>query len=119
MSSVQCAGRRQVGELAYGIRDPAPGRGAIVIVACGEFVSSGRAFVEGLLAVALQHQGGGAPDIDLRYHTGEIRTLVLEKRLTPIIARFAKLRVKVATDGSDIDRRGCCSAHRRRVRVHR
>jgi hypothetical protein len=94
MSSVQRAGRRRVGELAHGIRDPAPGRGAIVIVACGTFVSSGRAFVECLLAAALQHQGGGATDFDLRYHAGEIRTLVFEKRLTPIIARFARLRVK-------------------------
>jgi hypothetical protein len=32
-----------------------------------------------------------------------IRTLV-EKRLKPIIARFAKVHVKVAADGIDIDR---------------
>jgi hypothetical protein len=90
LSSVQHAvGRCQVGELAHGIGDPAPGRGAVVIVACGEFVSSRGAFIERFLALALQHQGGGAPDIDLRYYAGKI-ALAVEKRLTPIIARFAK-----------------------------
>jgi hypothetical protein len=38
-------------------------------VAAGrELVSSSGAFVERLIAVALEHQVGGAPDIDLGYH---------------------------------------------------
>jgi hypothetical protein len=31
--------------------------------------------LERLVAVAFQHQGGGAPDIDLRYHAGKIARL--------------------------------------------
>ena len=38
-----------------------------------------RRFLEGLVAVALEHQGGGAPDVDLGYHG--------ERRLPPVSAR--------------------------------
>jgi hypothetical protein len=67
-----------------------------------------------------QYRGRLAPaaaDIDLGYHARKNRTLVVEKGLTPMIARLAKPHVKVATDGSDIDRRGCHPTYRRRVRV--
>src|SRR6516165_7255810 len=49
----------------------------------------------------------------------ENRTLAVEITLTPILAWVAKLRVKVAIDGSDIDRRGCRAAHCSRVRICR
>jgi hypothetical protein len=39
-----------------------------VIAAGRELVSAHGAFVERLIAVALEHQVGGAPDIDLGYH---------------------------------------------------
>jgi hypothetical protein len=48
----------------------------------------------------------------LRVSRGENCTLAVEKRLTPTIAWLANLRVKVAADGSDHDRRGCRPADR-------
>ena len=54
--------------------------------------------------VALQHQGGGAPDIDLGYHGGQNCTLAVEKRLTPKIAWLANLPVTVAVYGADFNR---------------
>src|SRR5215813_6703355 len=41
--------------------------------------------------------------------------LAIWKRLTPTIAWLANLRVKVAGDGTDINRRGCRPAHCHRV----
>src|ERR1700757_1588929 len=66
--SVQRSGRRGVGELLDGNGDPAPGVRAVVIAAGRELVGARDALFERFLAVALQHQGGGAPDIDLGYH---------------------------------------------------
>ena len=50
---------------------------------------------------------------------GQNRTLAVAKRLTPIIASLANLRVKVAADDNDIDRRGCRQAHCHRMRLCR
>ena len=66
--SVQRSGRRGVGELLVGGGDPAPGIDAIVIAGGCEFVDAPVVLLERFVAIALQHQGGGAPDIDLGYH---------------------------------------------------
>src|ERR1700757_3871119 len=66
--SVQRSGRGGVGELFDGNGDPAPGVRPVVIAAGRELVGARDALFERFLAVALQHQGGGAPDIDLGYH---------------------------------------------------
>jgi hypothetical protein len=77
-----------------------------VIAGGRELVNAGAVFLERFVAVALHHQIGGSPDIDLGYHARKIENcrLAVEKRLTPIIAWLANLRVKVAADGIDIDR---------------
>jgi|HubBroStandDraft_3_1064219.scaffolds.fasta_scaffold332967_3 hypothetical protein len=72
MSSVRRAGRRHVGELADGLGDPAPCRLAMVIVLGRQFVGARSAFLKGLRAVLLEHQGGGTPDVDLGYHVRNI-----------------------------------------------
>ena len=69
-----------------------------------ELVNTRAAFLERFVAVTLQHQIGGSPDIDLGYHRAENCRLAVEKRLTPIIVWLAKLHVKVAADAIDIDR---------------
>jgi hypothetical protein len=51
---MQCTGGCLVDQLADGLDDPAPCRLAVAIVTRGELVS------------AVQHQGGGVPDVDLR-----------------------------------------------------
>jgi len=45
-----------------------PGRRAVVIPVSRELVRARRALLERLFTVALQHQSGGAPDVDLGYH---------------------------------------------------
>jgi hypothetical protein len=69
------SGRRGVGELNDSGRDPAPGIGAIVIAGGCELVDAPVALLERFVAVTLQHQGGGTPDIDLGYHGGKIARL--------------------------------------------
>ena len=75
LSSVQRTGRCFVRELAYGVRNAAPHRGAIEIILRRKVIGARGAFFEGLLAVPLQHQVGGAPDVDVGYHTGKIARL--------------------------------------------
>ena len=91
---MKSSGRCVVGELLDSCGDPAPDGRPVVILAGREFVDAFGALLERLLAVALEHQGGGTPDIDLGYHGG--KSLAVDKRLTPIIAFGANLRVKVA-----------------------
>ena len=66
--SVERPGWCLVGELTYRICDPAPHGLAFVIVLRGELIGARGAFLKGLVAVALEHEGGGAPDVDLGYH---------------------------------------------------
>src|SRR5262245_60996604 len=73
--SVQRSGWRGVGELLDGSDDPAPGVRAGVIAVGRELVGARDALFERFVAIALQHQGGGAPDIDLGYHGGKIARL--------------------------------------------
>ena len=68
-----------VGELGNGGGDPAPGVGAVVIAIGGEVVGTRRTLLKRFVAVALQHQGGGAPDIKLGYHAAKIPRLWLAK----------------------------------------
>jgi hypothetical protein len=69
--SVDRARRCFVLELGHGIHDPPPGHRPIVIASRHELVGPRRAFVERLLAVALQHEGGGTPDVYLGDHTAQ------------------------------------------------
>lgn len=68
-------GGRLVRELANGVGDPAPHGLAAVIVLRGEFVAARSAFLKGLVAVALEHEVGGAPDVDLGYHGNRLHVL--------------------------------------------
>jgi hypothetical protein len=112
--SVQRSGRCGVGELNDRAGDPAPSVSAVVI--------AGAPRRAGRFARALcRHTASASRWRRARYRSrvspGENCTLAVDKDLTPIIAWLAKLRVKVATDGSDIDRRRCRPAHCRRVRL--
>src|ERR1700739_2055604 len=73
LRSVNRAGRYVVGELHYGIGNPAPRRRTIVIAVGSEHVGARAALLESFLAVALEHQIGGAPDIDFGYHAGKLQ----------------------------------------------
>jgi hypothetical protein len=53
---VDPAGRSGVGELPGGVRDPVPDGHAAVIAGCSEFALAQGAFLERLLAVALEYQ---------------------------------------------------------------
>jgi hypothetical protein len=65
---MQRSGWYVVSELNDDGRDPAPrGRGVVIAFGC-ELVGARGALLECLLPVALEHQGGGAPDVDLGYH---------------------------------------------------
>jgi len=66
---------RPVREAADGVGNPAPHGLAFVIVLCGEFVGARSAFFDGLVAVPLEHKGGGAPDVDLGYHREQVARL--------------------------------------------
>src|SRR5215472_11059043 len=56
------------GELADCVDDPAPHGGAVVILLGEKLIGARSAFLERFLAVALEHQAGCAPDVDLRHH---------------------------------------------------
>jgi hypothetical protein len=74
---VKWPGRSVIRELVYSGGDPAPGRGTVVIAGGCEVVGALAAFLERFVAVALEHQVGGAPDVDLGYHaenTGGLRS---------------------------------------------
>ena len=73
--SVDGSWRRRVGKLLDGGGDPAPGVRAGVIAIRRELIGARDALLERLISVALQHQGGGTPDIDLGYHGGKIARL--------------------------------------------
>ena len=70
--SVHRPGRRFVCELGDRIPDRAPDRYAVVIVGGCQLIGARFAFLERLLAIALVHQVGGAPDIDLGYHAAKL-----------------------------------------------
>ena len=70
--SVERPGWRPVRKLADGIGDPAPDGLAFVIVLRGEFVGACGTFLNGLVAIPLEHEVGGAPDVDLGYHIEQV-----------------------------------------------
>jgi len=65
------SGRRNVHELPDCTRNPAPDRHAGSIADLPEFLGPPLAFRLGLVAVALEHQVGDAPDIDFRDHSAK------------------------------------------------
>jgi hypothetical protein len=69
--SVERSGRCRVGELLNRRGDPAPGVRAVVIAVGRELVGPRGALLERFIAVALQHQGRGTPDIDLGIKAGK------------------------------------------------
>ena len=50
-----------------GVDDPAPHRGAVMVLLGEQLIGVRGAFLECFLAVALEHQAGCAPDVDLQY----------------------------------------------------
>ena len=72
---MQRSGWGVIRELDDGGRDPAPGVRALVITGGRELVNARAAFLERFVTVALHHQIGGSPDIDLRYHVRKIEGL--------------------------------------------
>jgi hypothetical protein len=80
MCSVERPGRCSVCELTDGIGDPAPYGLAVVIVLRGKLVGARSALLKGLIAVPLEHEVGGAPDVDLGYHgeqAARLRSLIV------------------------------------------
>jgi hypothetical protein len=73
--SVQRAGWRGVIELLDGSCNPAPGRSTVIIALGLPNVSTRGALLQCLLTVALEHQAGGTPDIDLGYHAARTARL--------------------------------------------
>jgi hypothetical protein len=53
----------------------APGRRAVVIAAGRKFIGTCGALLQGLLAVAPEHEVGGAQDINLGYHAAKAARL--------------------------------------------
>src|SRR5207237_1239199 len=70
--SVHRPGRHFVCELGDRIPDPAPDRYAVVTVGGGQLIGARFAFLERLLAIALEPQVGCAPDVDLGYHAEQV-----------------------------------------------
>src|SRR3954447_24152926 len=70
-ASVQRTGRRSIRELADGVDDPAPHRGTVVIALCGQLIRTCAAYLEGVVAVALEQELRRSPNVDLGYHTKE------------------------------------------------
>jgi hypothetical protein len=67
--------RRRVHEVAYGVGDAAPYCSAVVIILPRKLIGAGGAFVESLLAITLEHQGRGPPDVDFGYHGPRLSTI--------------------------------------------
>ena len=65
---MHCPGWCCVRERPYGIGNPAPGHRAVVIAVGRKLVDTRGALLKRLLAIAFEHQVGGSPNIDLRYH---------------------------------------------------
>ena len=74
-SLVDRAGRGLVGELGDGVRDQAPGGRAVLVAGGRELIGSSDAFVERLIAVALEHELRRPPDVDLGYHAAKAARL--------------------------------------------
>ena len=112
--SVRRRGLCSVGELGNAGGDPAPGVGGVVIAIAGELVGTRRT-VQALCCRSASVSRRRRARYRARVSRSENSTLVVGKRLAAIIAWLGKLRVKVAADGTDINRRGCRPAHCRRV----
>jgi hypothetical protein len=99
-------GRCRVRELGDSIGDATPNRDTVVIIGGGEFVGAREAFRLGLLAVALQHQVGGPPDVDFRYHAAKSVEERLEGSRMPPILTAEDVVKRVAAECTFIDVRG-------------
>jgi len=54
------------------VHDPAPNSHAVIVASGQELVGSGGAFLERLVALALEHQLGRPPNVDLRDHAPKL-----------------------------------------------
>ena len=66
------ARRRLVRELGHGRHDPAPGCRPIIIACERKFVSARSALLKCIIAIALEHELYGAPNVDLRYQIAKL-----------------------------------------------
>lgn len=68
VASVDRAGGCGICELGDGIGDQAPDRSTVVIVLGRELIGALRTLALRMLAIPLQHQAGGPPDVEVRDH---------------------------------------------------
>ena len=65
------AGRCRLCELPHCVEDAQPDRNAGKVTIARQLFGSSSALRSRLLAKAVEHQVGNAPDVDLWYHAGE------------------------------------------------
>jgi hypothetical protein len=112
---VHWTGRCLVRELAYGVANAAPHRRAIVIILGGKFIGARGAFLEGLGPVALEHEVGGAPDVDLgsvRWNNGEpFRGELRLTKNTAGICQLSGMELQLSRDVTKADdyKRSLCT----------
>jgi hypothetical protein len=104
-----------VRKLPDSMRNPAPSRGATVISAGRGLVGAHGALLERLFAVTLEHQIGGAPDVDFRDHATKTARL----RSTNVQRSVYEDTVQWWLFHGTNDRGGCRPAHCRRVHLCR
>ena len=79
---VQRSRRRRVCKLLDRICDPTPDRHTCVIALRRKLLGEPNALGYSSVAVSLEHQVCGTPDVDFGYHTGEVSRACLAKLLT-------------------------------------
>jgi hypothetical protein len=77
------------------LSDPAPGCCAVGIALGRELVGARGGLLLGLIAIAPEHQGRGAPDIDFRYHGRRLSPIVWLRRLATMSPAFIVVAVGV------------------------
>jgi hypothetical protein len=92
---INSPGRGRVREMGDSGSDPAPHGRPVVVAGGHELVRSGGTFLERLVAIALEHQLCGLPNVDLRDHALKLHPPTVNERLRPEIARRGRLKVVV------------------------
>ena len=88
-------GRGLVCELRHGRHDLAPGRRSSIVAGKRQFVCSNGAFLERLLAIALDHELRRSPNVDLRYQSAKLMKSPPGPRMTLGNAAAARVRLIV------------------------
>ena len=102
--SVYRAGQCHIGELSYGIGDAAPDCRAVVVILRRKLLGARGAFVERLLAVPLEHQGGRAPDVDFRYHGPRLSPIRAQSRAKTVDRWLGPSLSPIRSYGTDSER---------------